>query len=148
MEEHYGELYCLPNYYNGEWNDNLIHEMSELKIIFEEITDKLPNGINIKINNEQSNTDLLGNVISSFLIRSYLIKYLAKYGTDGASISYLSPVNIILDSIDGKYPNLVSEKTIQNIISILNHPHFENSYSIYDLQCKLLSVKNLNSRFI
>tara|TARA_B100001115_G_C15822572_1_gene409184 strand:+ start:547 stop:999 length:453 start_codon:yes stop_codon:yes gene_type:complete len=146
MEECFGELYCLP-LNEGKWNQDIIQKMSILNCSFNnEITNELPNGINISYINH--NSFKLGKEISSFIIRSYLIKYIGHINGNGEYYSYLAPVNIFLDSIDRSYSTLINQTAIENMKTILNHPHFSTCKSIDDIKELISTVKDLNLRFI
>ena len=145
MEECFGELYTLPSS-QGEWLDNLIERMSRLKCSFGEKTEVLPNGIDLSYTNDDG--EKIGKEISSFCTRSYLIRYIGAIKSDGAYYSYLAPINIVIHSIDRNYSNLINEEAVENMKSILNHPHFDKCKSVDDIQNWLPFVKDLNLRFI
>ena len=71
MQETRGEIYTLPSS-KGIWLDNIIKRMSSLYCTFEEKTDTLPNGINLSYKNISG--EQIGPEISSFIMRSYIIK--------------------------------------------------------------------------
>ena len=145
MEECFGELYCLP-LNEGKWNQDIIQKMSILNCSFNnEITHEIPNGINISYINH--NSFKLGEEISSFIIRSYLIKYISHINVNGENYSYLAPVNIFLESIDRSYSTLINQNAIENMKTILNHPHFSTCKTIDDIKKEIQSVKDLNLRF-
>jgi len=139
-----GELYCLEKNGSGKWMDRAIEAVGELQCSFNNSSVNLPNGI--KIINDDKDGFVLGTTISSFLLRSYIVKHCrCNLGVRG-SLSYSIPVNIILFSLNSGADNYI-KNTMESIESVLNHPHFSNCKSIDDICKKLNSVKDLNNRF-
>ena len=56
-----------------------------------------------------------------------MIKNKLKKCKDGAKITYLSPVNLVLDTVNMDYTSIVNKEVVESIITILNHPHFKGS---------------------
>ena len=147
MKESFGKLYCLPDIKNnGEWTNHLIKRISKLRCSFEEETETLPNGIDISYSYNTKNK--LGEKISNFLVRSYVIKYITLLTTDGGTASYLSPINIVLDKIDRKYNSIINKEAVESIKWILNHPHFNTCKSIQNIEEAITTVNDLNLRFL
>ena len=129
---------------------NYLISLSILYCNFGEITGDLPNGINIystPLMNMNIDEYKLGIDISKFLVNSYLTEYIYKYNVDGSQISYLSPINIVLDSIDREFITIINKECIENIKSIINHPNFMGCKNIEEIKKCILLVKELNNRF-
>lgn len=141
--ENYGELYCLEKTGQGEWMNKIIKLIAGLKCIFGENTPELPNGISVTERDDQG--VLIGTILSSFLLRTYIIKVYKKYVEDNQVFSYLSPINLILNAYNS-YEDY-GKKTINSVETILNHPHFSNCKSIDDICKKIIDIKHLNRRF-
>lgn len=148
--ECFGELYCLKSDNYGKWIEDIKYRISKLYCVMNgKKTSKVPNGINIihkPDNNIDNDVQRLGLDIASFLVRSQITKRRSKISEEEV-ITYLTPVNIILDSIDRDYTTLINHKAVQNIITILNHPHFKGCNSIKEIQDMIPTVKDLNGRF-
>ena len=148
MSECFGELYHLPCSYDGVWMKRLIRNMSELHCIFGERTQMTPNGIEVtRIRDTHNPENRIGSIIAYFIISSYITKHLVKFNADGGRFTYLSPVNIVLETIDPEFITNVNQECLESIITILNHPHFEECFSVKDIETQLPSVQNLNDRF-
>ena len=145
MQETRGEIYTLPSS-KGIWLDNIIKRMSSLYCTFEEKTDTLPNGINLSYKNISG--EQIGPEISSFIMRSYIIKKVLTVNIDGKKTFYLSPVNIVIDSIDRSYTKLINKKAVDNIKIILNNHHFKQCKNVDDIKEWIHLVKDLNLRFL
>ena len=143
----YGNLFQYQYDYSGEWIQGLIQRISYLSCDFGEETKDLLNGINVSLRNNMVDNNLLGKEISQFMVCSYMVKNKVKKCKDGAKITYLSPVNLVLDTINVQYTSIVNKEVIESIITILNHPHFKGCCSIGDIQKKIASVDDLNGRF-
>lgn len=141
-EENYGALYCLEDGGRGEWLQGVISIISLLNYDFKEVTDHLPNGINI-IYDPLKRDNVIGEVISSFLVRCYIIRRITIIKDSGEKFSYLSPVNLILDT----YLNKKNSSCLDSIRTILNHPHFQGCKSIEDITKKIDDVEDFNTRF-
>ncbi len=169
MEASYGKLFHLPPVEDtcGKWNQQLINKLGSLYCYFEEKNKSLPNGINIfnKKNGwmeEEEGLQPLGEYISSFLVNSYLVKNITItcYGDmsnsedednggddDTGIITYLSPVNIVIDTIDRNYTSIINKEAISSIKTILNHPAFNKCTSLNDIKKVIPTIQNLNDRF-
>ena len=143
----YGDLFHYQFDYSGEWIQDLIRRISSLSCEFEEPSSNLLNGINVSLRKSMMDNNLLGKEISQFIVCSYMVKNMVKKCKDGAKITYLSPVNLVLDTINVQYTSIVNKEVIESIITILNHPHFKGCCSIGDIQQKIESVDDLNGRF-
>tara|TARA_B100001029_G_C15039711_1_gene442710 strand:- start:235 stop:762 length:528 start_codon:yes stop_codon:yes gene_type:complete len=143
----YGHLFQYQYDYSGEWIQDLIRRISSLSCEFEEPSSNLLNGINVSLRKGIMDNNLLGKEISQFMVCSYMIKNKLKKCKDGAKLTYLSPVNLVLDTVNVHYTSIVNKEVIESIITILNHPHFKGCHSIGDIQKKIASVDNLNERF-
>ena len=143
----YGDLFHYQFDYSGEWIQGLIQRISYLSCDFGEETKDLLNGINVSLRNNMVDNNLLGKEISQFMVCSYMVQNIVKKCKDGAKITYLSPVNLVLDTINVQYTSIVNKEVIESIITILNHPHFKGCCSIGDIQKKIPSVGDLNERF-
>ena len=141
--ENYGELYCLEKTGQGEWMDKIIKLIAGLKCIFGGNTPELPNGISVT--KRDVHGVLIGTILSSFLLRTYIIKVYKKYVDDNQDLSYLSPINLILDAYNSYEDYGI--QIINSIETILNHPHFSNCKSIDDICKKIIDIKHLNRRF-
>ena len=144
----YGNLFHYEFDYSGEWIQGLIQRISYLSCDFEEESKDLLNGINVSLRKSIMDDNLLGKEISQFLVCSYMVKNIVKKCKDGAKITYLSPVNLVLDTVNVNYTSIVNKEVVESIITILNHPHFKGCCSIEGIQKKLSSVDNLNERFV
>ena len=143
----YGNLFQYKYDYSGEWIQGLIQRISYLSCDFGEETKDLLNGINVSLRNNMVDNNLLGKEISQFMVCSYMVQNIVKKCKDGAKITYLSPVNLVLDTINVQYTSIVNKEVIESIVTILNHPHFKGCCSIEDIQKKISSVDDLNGRF-
>ena len=143
----YGDIFHYKFDYSGEWIQGLIQRISYLSCDFGEETKDLLNGINVSLRNNMVDNNLLGKEISQFMVCSYMVKNKVKKCKDGAKITYLSPVNLVLDTINVQYTSIVNKEVIESIVTILNHPHFKGCCSIEDIQKKISSVDDLNGRF-
>lgn len=148
-EECFGELYCLKNDFPGEWIISIIERINALQCIFGVESQIKPNGINVvyKVKWGLEESDTLGKVISSFLVRSYITKIFRKFNPDGEECIYLIPINLVLSTLDRDYTILVNKECIQTIMTILNHPHFSGCTSVEEIEKRLPNVKDLNNRF-
>lgn len=142
----YGNLFHYQYDYSGEWIQGLIQRISYLSCDFEEPSNNLLNGINVSLRKSIMD-NLLGKDISQFMVCSYIVKNKVKKCKDGAKIAYLSPVNLVLDTINVQYTSIVNQEVIESIVTILNHPHFKGCCSIEDIQKKIALVDDLNGRF-
>ena len=143
----YGNLFQYQYDYSGEWIQGLIQRISYLSCDFEEPSNNLLNGINVTLRKSMMDNNLLGKEISQFMVCSYMVKNKVKKCKDGAKITYLSPVNLVLDTVNVQYTSIVNKEVIESIVTILNHPHFKGCCSIEDIQKKIASVDDLNERF-
>ena len=143
----YGNLFQYKYDYSGEWIQGLIQRISSLSCDFGEPSSNLLNGINVSLRKSMMDNNLLGKEISQFIVCSYMVKNMVKKCKDGAKITYLSPVNLVLDTINAQYTSIVNKEVIESIVTILNHPHFKGCHSIGDIQKKIASVDDLNGRF-
>ena len=143
----YGNLFHYQFDYSGEWIQGLIQRISYLSCDFEEESKDLLNGINVSLRKSMMDNNLLGKEISQFMVCSYMVKNMVKKCKDGAKITYLSPVNLVLDTINVQYTSIVNKEVVESIVTILNHPHFKGCCSIGDIQKKIASVDGLNERF-
>ena len=148
MSECFGELYSLPSNCDGAWNKRLIRILSELHCSFGERTQMTPNGIGVtRIRDTHNSQNRIGSVIASFIISSYITRHRVKFNGDGGKFTYLSPVNIVLETIDREFISTINEECLEGIISVLNHPHFEGCTSVKEIEARISSIKNLNDRF-
>ena len=143
----YGNLFQYQFDYSGAWIQGLIQRISSLSCEFEGPSDGLWNGINVSLRKSIMDNNLLGKEISQFMVCSYMVKNKVKKCKDGAKITYLSPVNLVLDTVNVQYTSIVNKEVIESIVTILNHPHFKGCHSIGDIQKKIASVDDLNGRF-
>tara|TARA_B100000579_G_scaffold112214_1_gene89755 strand:+ start:3088 stop:3615 length:528 start_codon:yes stop_codon:yes gene_type:complete len=143
----YGNLFQYQYDYSGKWIQGLIQRISSLSCDFGEETNILLNGINVSLRKNIMDNNLLGKEISQFIVCSYMVKNKVKRCKDGAKITYLSPVNLVLDTVNLHYTSIVNKEVIESIITILNHPHFKGCCSIEDIQKKIALVDDLNERF-
>ena len=143
----YGDIFHYKFDYSGEWIQGLIQRISYLSYEFEGPSNDLLNGINISLRESVMDNNILGKEIAQFMVCSYIVKNKVKKCKDGAKISYLSPVNLVLDTVNVHYTSIVNKEVIESIITILNHPHFKGCCSIGDIQKKIASVDDLNGRF-
>ena len=143
----YGNLFQYQYDYSGKWIQGLIQRISSLSCDFEEPSNNFLNGINVTLRKSMMDNNLLGKEISQFMVCSYMVKNKVKKCKDGAKITYLSPVNLVLDTINVQYTSIVNKEVIESIVTILNHPHFKGCCSIEDIQKKIASVDDLNGRF-
>ena len=120
----------------------LISIISQLNYDFNEITKILPNGINI-IYDPLKQDNVIGDIISAFLVRSYIIKQYTITKDSGERFTDLRPVNIILDN----YLDNDISTCLDSIKTILNHPHFRGCKNINDITKKIEYVNDLNMRF-
>ena len=139
MLESYGKIYKLDNNIKGKWIKNIINNISNLYINFIEETKENPNGIKADIK-YRGFKNKIGKELSIFLVNCYIIKRIKKSNLNGEVFIYLTPVNLILDSINNKSNYL---KVIDNIF---NHPDFKNCKDINELKEKIKEVENLNNR--
>ena len=139
MLESYGKIYKLDNNIKGKWIKNIINNISNLYIYFTEKTEEYPNGIKVDIK-YRGFKNKIGKELSIFLVNCYIIKRIKKSNLNGEVFIYLTPVNLILDSINNKSNYL---KVIDNIF---NHPDFKNCKDINELKEKIKEVENLNNR--
>ena len=139
MNDEYGKLYLLNNNIEGKWINNIIQILNSILYCdFIKKSDEYHNGIKINIDYEGNN---ISKNISIFLVNCYIIKYEYIYEEDGEKLTYLSPVNIVLDGINS------SDDCLNEINTILNHPHFEGCTNINDINNKISTVPNFNNRF-
>ena len=138
MTNEYGKLYILNNYITGKWLNNVIQILTNLYCDFIKKSDEYHNGIKINIDYEGNN---ISKNIAIFLVNCYIIKYEHIDKEDGEELIYLSPINIVLDRINR------SDYCLNEINTILNHPHFEGCTNINDINDKILTIPNLNNRF-
>ena len=85
----------------------------------------------------------LGVNIANFLINAYIIRIQSVYKDDGESFTYLSPVNLVLDTLDKDFISLINKECIASIKSILNHPHFSECKNQKHISDACSSVKEL-----
>ena len=148
-EECFGKLYCLENVSQGKWISNIIERISSLHCIFGIQSPRKHNGIKIgyKVKWGLEDSEPLGKVIASFIVRSYITKRYRKVDPDGGELIYVIPINLVLSTIEREYTALINKHCIQSIISILNHPHFSGCTSIEEIEEGTRSVKDFNNRF-
>ena len=130
----YGKLYCLKESLKGEWITKAISQMSQLYFYSDTSIKVSP------IKTYQAST--LGHELSDFLYRSYLVRvYTGKYGTS------LDIKNIVLDKCGGDIVNKVSftDESYRAINIILNHPIFNQCYTVQDFLERIPSVPILKS---
>ena len=139
MLESYGKIYKLNNNIKGKWIKNVINNISNLYIYFLEETEEYPNGIKADIK-YRGFKNKIGKELSIFLVNCYIIKRMKKSNLNGEVFIYLTPVNVILDSINNKSDYL------KEIDSIFNHPHFKGCNNIEKIINKTKDIENLNNR--
>tara|TARA_Y100000590_G_C15122807_1_gene789360 strand:- start:20 stop:439 length:420 start_codon:yes stop_codon:yes gene_type:complete len=132
-----GKLYILHNNIKGEWIQNIIMLLSNLYCDFIERSEIYENGIKINMAYEG---DIISNNMAIFFVNCYIMKEEEIYLDDGM-ITYFSPINIVLNEIN------VADNCLNEINTILNHPHFKGCTSINDINKKISSVPNLNDRY-
>ena len=146
--EEYGGLY-VGHVQFGDWINKVNILLSQLYYSFIDPTEELKNGIKIFNNEskipkqfkENKKYYLIGDIVSSFLLSSYIIKLISYNIGSSGSMSQLSPVNIVLYSIDdcGK----CGLKTLRSIETILNHPHFNGCKSPQQIQEKIPIIQHI-----
>ena len=145
----YGRLFHHEIDYKGKWIKDLIQRISQLHCMFGEITSNNANGI--YIHNPADIFTLgqsLGEEIAKCMVSSYITKNVLKYGdTRDEYFTIKRTVNMVLFNVDREFVTLIDKKTIECIITILNHPHFTGCKTIDDIQNKIPSISNLNDRF-
>ena len=135
----YGPLFHhgLPDY-SGKWIQSLIKRISRMSCMFGDTTKNLPNGINVQNCKDIYSVDkAMGDEVAKFMVGTYITKN-----------SCRRVVNIVLFNVDRDYISIVNKNVVESIITILNHPHFHGCHSIDDIKKKILSVENLNDRFV
>lgn len=147
--ECFGELYYLPYDNLGEWLMKRIHIISSLYCTFDEKTSELPNGINIYRTSRGYKEDqqIIGLELAKLLVNTYIIKRLNIINQDGSQISYMTPINIVLDTMDSEYITTINKSCIESMKSIINHPYFKSCQNIDDINKSISSIKNLNDLF-
>ena len=132
-----GKLYILDNDIKGKWIKNVIMLLNNLRCDFIEKSKIYENGIKINMAYEG---DIISNNMAIFLVNCYIMKEEEIHLDDGM-ITYFSPVNIVLNEIN------IADNCLNEINTILNHPHFKDCNNINDINKKIFSVPNLNDRF-
>ncbi|MBG02271.1 MAG: hypothetical protein CL470_08380 [Acidimicrobiaceae bacterium] len=149
MSHEIGELYHLKRIHNGEWLCKVINLMSFLYCFSGQKTKERPNGFRVsKVSKMMDNEKryLFDKTLSQFLISTYIIKKVTIIKMDGESFTYLTPINLILDSLTKDYRSILNDKCIYHIDTILNHPYFKKCKNILDIKKRIPSVKDLNER--
>ena len=148
-EGYYGRLFHHEIDYTGKWIKDLIQRISQLHCMFGEITSNNANGI--YIHNPGDIFTLgqsLGEDIAKCMVSSYVTNNFLKYGdTRDEYFTMKRTVNMVLFNVDRGFVTLIDKKTIECIITILNHPHFTGCKTINDIQNKISSISKLNDRF-
>ena len=150
MTELFGRIYCLKRIYDGDWMTNVLNIMKQLYCMFGEPTDSHPNGIRISKESELNTgerMEYLDYDISNFIINTYIVLRLSKLSPDGEYFVYYDPINIVIKSLTSDYKSILSEKSINSIDTIFNHPHFKGCKSVVDIKEKIQSVEDFNTRF-
>ena len=155
----WGELFRNDINYDGKWIQGIIQEISALLIIHKKTTKHIPNGIHIGSSNiryynmaggflsEEAEPPKLGIEIDKFIVGSYITKRVLRYNPEpDEKFTTLNTINIVLNGIN-KNSSLINKEVINNIITILNHPHFKGCNNVNDIQDKIQSVAYLNNRF-
>ena len=139
MLDSYGKIYKLNNNIKGKWIKNVINNISNLYINFIEETEEYPNGIKADIK-YRGFKNRIGEELSIFLVNCYIIKRIKKSNLNEEVFIYLTPVNVILNSINNK------SNYLKEMESIFNHPHFKGSNNIEKIINKTKDIVNLNNR--
>jgi len=139
MLDSYGKLYILDNNVEGKWIRNVIKNISNLYYSSIEKSKDFPNGIKTDIK-YRGFKNRIGEELSKFLVNCYIIKRIKKSKPNGEVFTYLTPVNIILDTINNK------SDCLKEIDIIYNHPHFKDCKDIDEIKEKIKEVENLNNR--
>lgn len=142
----YGKLYVLNNNIKGKWIQNIIMLFNKLYCKFINKCEEYKNGIKIA---SESEGVIISEHMSIFFINCYLMKYEEFYDEDGLILSYLRPINIVLDEINAfKYLNEINVYNYLDAINtILNHPHFDQCKNITDINKRISIIPNLNDRY-
>ena len=145
-------LYISYDNIPGEWMLEVIHKISNLYCTFGEITINLQNGIDVSETPIQpTNTYKLGEYMSTYIVKSYLdlVQYIIDEEDDFTVVSYISPVNIVLDSvkINDDKEIIINWNCLENIKTILNHPYFSKCKNLDDLKFQISQVPDLNRRY-
>ena len=123
-------LYISYDNIPGEWMLEVIHKISNLYCTFGEITINLQNGIDvIETPIQPTNTYKLGEYMSTYIVKSYLdlVQYIIDEEDDFTVVSYISPVNIVLDSV-----KINDDKAIK-----INPYDYKLKYAYCTLQLKI-----------
>ena len=153
IEESSGELYTLPYLVIGKWLQERLNQISKLFCSFGEKSESLPNGIDIYKTHRgyKKNQQHVGINIALFLVSAYLVKNFIRIKGIDERISYIKPINIVLETLDSDSDSdnitKINQSCIESMKTILNHPHFENCREIEDIIQSFPSVKDLNHRF-
>jgi len=139
MLDSYGKLYILDNNVEGKWIRNVIKNISNLYYSSIEKSKDFPNGIKTDIK-YRGFKNRIGEELSKFLVNCYIIKRIKKSKPNGEVFTYLTPVNIILDTINNK------SDCLKEIDIIFNHPHFKDCKDIDEIKGMVKKVQNLNNR--
>ena len=139
MTNTYGLLYKLDNNVEGKWIKNIINIISKLYYSSVEKSKNFPNGIKVDTK-YKGFKNKIGEDLSTFLVKCYIIKRIKKSKPNGEVFIYLTPVNTILDTISNKSDYL------KEIDTIFNHPHFKDCKNIDEIKEKIKEVENLNNR--
>jgi len=139
MLDSYGKLYILDNNIKGKWIKNIINNISKLYYSTIEKSKDFPNGIKTDIK-YRGFKNRIGEELSKFLVNCYIIKRIKKSKPNGEVFTYLTPVNIILDTINNK------SDCLKEIDIIFNHPHFKDCKDIDEIKGMVKKVQNLNNR--
>ena len=139
MLDSYGKLYILDNNVEGKWIRNVIKNISNLYYSSIEKSKDFPNGIKTDIK-YRGFKNRIGEELSKFLVNCYIIKRIKKSKPNGEVFTYLTPVNIILDTINNK------SDCLKEIDIIFNPPHFKDCKDIDEIKGMVKKVQNLNNR--
>ena len=139
MTNTYGHLYILDYSVKGTWIKNIINVISKLYYSSVEKSKKFPNGIKVDTK-YKGFKNKIGEDLSTFLVKCYIIKRIKKSKPNGEVFIYLTPVNTILDTISNKSDYL------KEIDTIFNHPHFKDCKDIDEIKGMVKKVENLNNR--
>jgi len=139
MTNTYGLLYKLDNNVEGKWIKNIINIISKLYYSSVEKSKNFPNGIKVDTK-YKGFKNKIGEDLSTFLVKCYIIKRIKKSKPNGEVFIYLTPVNTILDTINNK------SDCLKEIDIIFNHPHFKDCKDIDEIKEKIKEVENLNNR--
>lgn len=148
----YVGLYISYDNIPGEWMLQLINKISNLYCNFGEITINLQNGIDVSESPVHlNNTYKLDEYISTYIVKSYidLVQYIIDEEDDNTLISYISPVNIVLESVEINNDKeiIINWNCLESIKTILNHPYFSKCKNLDDLKFQISQVPDLNRRY-